>query len=197
MDTEPEPGRITRLLQDIGAGDRQASAELMPLVYGELRRLARARMAAERPGQTLQPTALVHEAYVRLVGDADPGWDNRGHFFAAAAEAMRRILVEHARRQSRQKHGGALRRTTLDGKISTEEGMEPEELLAIDRALDRLEARDENMARVVELRFFAGLTMEETAAAMSISERTAYRAWDRARVWLKRDIAREGARDGR
>lgn len=188
-----ESGRVTRLLRDIGSGDSQAAAELLPLVYGELRRLARVSMSREKPGQTLEPTALVHEAYLRLVGDTDPGWDNRRHFFAAAAEAMRRILIDRARRKQRQRHGGALRRTTLAGEPVVNEGTDVEDLLSLDRALSRLEANDENMARLVKLRYFAGLTMEEIAAAMLMSERNAYRTWDRARVWLKREMSRGGA----
>jgi RNA polymerase sigma factor (TIGR02999 family) len=181
--------RITRLLEEISSGDERAADELLPLVYGELRSLARARMAKESPGHTLQPTALVHEAYLRLVGDEDVRWQNRGHFFAAAAEAMRRILVEWARAKARIKRGGDLHRTPFDEDFL---GRQPEidQILAIDVALDRLESRDVEMTNVVKLRYFAGLTVEETAQAMQVSPRTVNRLWTGARAWLHREMAR-------
>lgn len=154
----------------------------MPLVYGELRRLAHIRMASERPGQTLQATALVHEAYVRLLGTEDPGWDNRGHYFAAAAEAMRRILIERARRRTRLKRGGQDQRVTFDEVIAGED--RPEQLIALDEALDRLEKHDEMMAQVVKLRYFAGLSVSETSSALGVSSRTVNRQWTAARAWL-------------
>ncbi len=183
----PSPDQVTRLLHGIHGGDRLAAAELLPLVYGELRRLAGARMAHEGSGQTLQPTALVHEAYLRLVKDEDLGWENRGHFFAAAAEAMRRILIERARRYARHKHGAGQRRVALDQDLAITES-DAAELLNIDRCLDRLEERDAMMARVVKLRFFAGLTVEETAAALAVSSRQVSRLWSSARAWLRREM---------
>jgi RNA polymerase sigma factor (TIGR02999 family) len=188
MGNEPS-GRVTELLARIGQGQRAATDELLPLVYTELRQLARVRMSGERPGQTLQATALVHEAYLRLVGGAELAWDSRGHFFAAAAEAMRRILIERARRVGRLKHGGDLQRVTLD---AVEPGYMPDhaELLAIDEALSRLEDLDETMARVVKLRYFGGLSIEETARAMGISTRSVNRAWTGARAWLRRELSR-------
>ncbi|MEL7451045.1 MAG: ECF-type sigma factor [Pseudomonadota bacterium] len=182
--------QVTELLEHVANGSRQASDELLPLIYEELRRLARARMAAEKPGLTLQATALVHEAYLRLVGDADLGWDSRGHFFAAAAEAMRRILIERARRAARQRHGGGQKRVTLeDGAVL---GEQPDEtLLVLDEALTRLEAQDARMAQVVKLRYFAGMNVEESAGAMDLSPRTVNRLWTAARAWLRRELARQ------
>lgn len=167
--------------------EREAADRLLPVVYDELRRLARARLAHERPGQTLSPTGLVHEAYLRLVEGGDPGWANRAHFFAAAAESMRRILVENARRRGRVRHGGELRRTTLDQPIPGGAPLD-EEVLAVDAALDRLEALDPEMAEVVKLRYFAGMSIEETADALGLAERTAVRRWTGARAWLRREL---------
>jgi len=178
-----DPETTTRLLAEISGGNRAASDELLPLVYDELRRLAHARMARLKPGQTLQPTALVHEAYVRLVESNDQGWENRGHFFAAAAEAMRRIIVDRARRAARVKHGGDRVRITISALRGDVEPR-PEELLALDEALRRLEQQDSRMAEVVKLRYFAGLTQDETAAAMDISRRTVNRLSTAARAWL-------------
>jgi RNA polymerase sigma factor (TIGR02999 family) len=175
---------VTRLLDAAAAGDRKAAADLLPLVYDELRLLAAARMAAERAGQTLQPTALVHEAYVRLVGGDQPhGWDGRGHFFAAAAEAMRRILINRARDKHRQKRGGGARRVDLDRLLVADEASD-EDLVAIDDALEELARKNGPCAEMVKLRFFAGLTLDEAAAAMGISRRTANRNWAFARAWL-------------
>src|SRR5262245_13868420 len=176
---------VTRLLDAAAGGDPKAAADLLPLVYDELRQLAAARMAAESPDQTLQPTALVHEAYLRLVGPADGlRWDGRGHFFAAAAEAMRRILVENARRKRTHKHGGECRRVELTD-VPAEPDVEDDRLLALDAALTRLAAEDPVAARVVELRHFAGLSIEDAAAALGLSRATAYRHWTYARAWLK------------
>ncbi len=186
----PTPDQVTRLLDGARRGDRLAAEELLPVVYGELRRLAGARMARERPGQTLQPTALVHEAYLRLVKDQDLGWENRRHFFAAAAEAMRRILIERARRYARHKHGAGQRRVDFDPELAIAEP-DADELLSLDRCLDRLEQRDPAMAGVVKLRFFAGLTVDETAAALAISPRQVARLWSGARAWLRREMKRQ------
>jgi len=175
---------VTRLLDAIGQGDRQASAELLPLVYHELRRLAAEKMAHERPGQTLQATALVHEAYLRLVGSNDvPQWENQRHFFAAAAEAMRRILVEQARYKGRLKHGGDRERVDLDSACAISEPPSLD-LLALDEALSKLAGVEPAKADLVKLRFFAGLTMPEAAAALGISLATAERYWTFARSWL-------------
>src|SRR3954464_12749199 len=162
---------VTHLLDAAAAGDRRAAADLLPLVYDELRKLAAARMAAEAPGHTLQPTALVHEAYLRLVGPADEHrWDGRGHFFAAAAEAMRRILVDAARRKGREKHGGDRHRVDLDAAAPA--APDPRhELVPLDAALTRLAAEDPQAARLVELRHFAGLSVAEAALALGISPR--------------------------
>jgi len=190
--TDTPERTAARLLASIADGDPTAAEELLPLVYNELRRLARSRMAREKPGQTLTPTALVHEAYLRLVGHGDPSWQNRAHFFAAAAEAMRRILIERARRYSRDKHGGGQGRVTLDDRIL---GVAPESetLLALDEALSRLEEQDPDMAAVVKLHQFAGLSLAETAAALETSERTVSRRWTAARAWLQRELTRAGA----
>lgn len=174
---------------DRGGTGAQPTSELLPLVYDELRRLARARMARERPGQTLTPTALVHEAYLRLIGDEDLPWQNRAHFFAAAAEAMRRILIERARRVSRHKHGGGMWRVTLDEQVVGEQPA-AEEILALHDALSRLERQDVEMAVVVKLHQFAGLSLEETAATLGLSDRTVSRRWTAARAWLRRELGR-------
>ena len=181
---------VTRILAAVAAGDPRAAADLLPLVYDELRKLAAARMAAESPDHTLQPTALVHEAYVRLVGPADaPKWDSRGHFFAAAAEAMRRILVENARRKARRRHGGGRREhPDLDAVAAADA---PEELLALHDALERLAAHDPVKARLVELRFFGGLTLEQAAGCLGVSPSTADRGWRYARAWLYAAMAGE------
>jgi RNA polymerase sigma factor (TIGR02999 family) len=170
-------------------GDPHDAARLLPLVYEELRRLAACRLAREPSGQTLQPTALVHEAYLRLVGGrGDEGWDGRGHFFAAAAEAMRRILIENARRKGRKKHGGDLARVDL-AEADLACRMPPEELIALDEAMTRLEAEDPLKARLVRLRFFAGLGLEEAAEVLGVSAITAKRHWRYARAWLHREIS--------
>jgi RNA polymerase sigma factor (TIGR02999 family) len=176
---------VTRILSDLAGGDQHAAAQLLPLVYDELRGLAAARLAAEPSGNTLQPTALVHEAYLRLVGPADEArWENRGHFFAAAAEAMRRILVDQARRKQADKRGGSARRVPLD---AVDVGYTPpdDDLLAIDEALTRLAAEDPQAARLIQLRYFAGLSVEDAAEAIGISRSTAYEHWAYARVRLR------------
>jgi RNA polymerase sigma factor (TIGR02999 family) len=179
---------VTHLLDAAAAGDRQAAGDLLPLVYDELRKLAAVRMAAEPSEQTLQPTALVHEAYLRLIGPADENrWENRGHFFAAAAEAMRRILVEAARRKKRQKHGGDHTRVELDGIPASDQDLR-HDLVALDAALTRLAMDDPQAARLVELRHFAGLTVTESAQALGISPRTGDRLWAFARAWLHRKL---------
>jgi len=167
--------------------DPRAAAQLLPLVYGELRKLAADRLANERPGQTLQPTALVHEAYLRLVGATDPLWDGTGHFFAAAAEAMRRILVEDARRKRRRKHGGGqVRVDMVESDLVCR--MPPDDLLALDESIARLAQADPAKARLVELRFFAGLSVEEAARVLGVSAATAKRHWRFAKAWLHRDV---------
>jgi RNA polymerase sigma factor (TIGR02999 family) len=182
---------VTQILDAVAGGDRHAAAQLLPLVYAELRRLAAALLGQEAPGHTLQPTALVHEAYLRLVGDADdPRWNSRGHFFGAAAEAMRRILVESARRKSRIKHGGEMQRVDLEAQ-DVPVRAPPEQILALDEALTRLAIEDPSAARVVDLHFFAGLSIEESAQALGISRATAYRQWTYARAWLRCEIGGE------
>ena len=183
---------VTRILSDLAHGDAHAAGQLLPLVYEELRKLAAVRMAEEAPGNTLNATALVHEAYLRLVTPADAvRWDNRGHFFAAAAEAMRRLLVENARRKRRLKRGGDRRRVSLEAAESLVQ--EPsEDLLALDEALTRLTAHDPIKAEVVKLRFFAGLTMPEVAQSLGLSLATAERYWTYARTWLYAELAEEG-----
>ena len=175
---------VTRLLEAVKQGDRQAAADLLPIVYDELRQLAAARLAGEKPGQTLQATALVHEAYVRLVDVDQPQlWNGRGHFFAAAAEAMRRILVESARRKQCLRHGGALQRHDVDA-IDLTAARTPDELVALSEALDRLAAANAQAAELVKLRFFAGLSNAEAAASLGVSSRKATQIWAYARAWL-------------
>jgi RNA polymerase sigma factor (TIGR02999 family) len=175
---------VTRILVQIKSGDPQAAEQLLPLVYDELKKLAAQRMAHEKPGQTLQATALVHEAYLRLVDVKSPQqWDGRGHFFAAAAEAIRRILVDSARRKGRLKHGGKLKRVDLE-KADFVSTASPDELLDIDEAISKLAAEDPNAAKLVKLRFFAGLSFGEAAELMGLSRSTAYELWGYARAWL-------------
>jgi RNA polymerase sigma factor (TIGR02999 family) len=184
---------VTHLLSAITNGDPHAAAHLLPLVYDELRRLAAQWLAQEAPGQTLQATALVHEAYVRLTGTSGPasGWNSRGHFFAAAAEAMRRLLVENARRKKRPKHGGDRQRIELEAAESLLPAPS-EDLLALDEALTRLTAHDPIKAEVVKLRFFAGLTMPEVAKSLDLSLATVERHWTYARTWLYAELADKG-----
>lgn len=195
----PEPNRdldsatlkpITLILERLARNEPVASAELLPLVYEELRRLAAFRMSQDAPGQTLQPTALVHEAYLRLVDVPAPqSWDGRGHFFAAAAEAMRRILVENARRKMRLKRGGDLDRVSFDDlDIASAAG--DEQVLAVSESLDRLAAHDPEAAELIKLRFFVGMPNVEAAALLKIPERTAKRRWAYARAWLLEDLRR-------
>jgi RNA polymerase sigma factor (TIGR02999 family) len=185
-----EVPNAVRLAEKAAAGDRSAAAELLPLVYGELRQLARARMARLAPGQTLQPTALVHEAYVRVIGSKDPGWDGRGHFFAAAARAMRNILVDEYRRKGALKRGGGRRRMDLDeGDLAI--AAPQEDLVALDEALMRLEREDPRKGRIVDLRYFAGLSTAETAAALDVSVGTIEREWRYIKAWLRTQLAEE------
>jgi len=184
---EQNVSEVTQILQALESGQSQGAAELLPLVYDELRRLAAWHLANEQPGQTLQPTALVHEAWLRLVGREDPQWNGRRHFFTAAAEAMRRILVENARRKNRLKRGGQLERVDLDD-LEIPAPLPDDELLALDEALDRLAALDGRAAEVVKLCFFVGLTQEQTAKELGLSVATIERIWGFARVWLFREI---------
>jgi RNA polymerase sigma factor (TIGR02999 family) len=179
---------ITRVLDEVRAGTAGAAAELLPLVYAELRQLAAAKLAHEKPGHTLDATALVHEAYIRLVGDQQ--FDHRGHFFAAAAEAMRRILVEAARRKKAEKHGGGLHRHDA-AEISIAVPEPAEDLVALDEALDRFAAIEPQKAELVKLRYFAGLTIEEAAEALDISPATAKRYWTYSRAWLFQAVSGE------
>jgi RNA polymerase sigma factor (TIGR02999 family) len=178
---------VTRILSAVEQGDRDAAEQLLPLVYDELRKLAAQRLAQERPGHTLEATALVHEAYLRLVGPGDArGWDGRGHFFAAAAEAMRRILVEDARRKGRRKRGGDLVRRFEDPDVAAPE--RPEALLALDEALDRLATASAQASELVKLRFFVGCSNAEAASLLGISPRKADQVWAYARAWLREEL---------
>jgi len=181
----PDPD-ITRLLTAAGSGDSRAAQELLPLVYHELHRLASARMAAAPPGNTLQATALVHEAFLRLVGSGDPGWNGRGHFFGAAARAMRNILVDQARRKAAIRHGGFAARTSDAPEPAVESSLD--DVLALDEALQKLEQVDPAAARVVMLKHFAGLDDAQVAAALEVSERTVRREWRYARAWLQKEL---------
>lgn len=180
---------VTRILNAIEHGDSKAAGELLPLVYEELRRLAAHKMAGESIGHTLQPTALVHEAWLRLVGSNQSGWENRAHFFAAAAESMRRILVDHARKKQSLKRGAGAERQELD-ESALVLAAPADELLAVHEALDKLAAEDQSAAELVKLRYFVGMTMEEAAAALNLPKRTAENLWTYARVWLHREIRR-------
>jgi len=189
---------VTRILSQIESCDPKAAELLLPVVYDELRKLAAQKLASERAGQTLQPTALVHEAYLRLVGSQSDGngqetekWDSRGHFFAAAAEAMRRILVENARRKKRLKHGGGRQRLDLDDHDVPVQPT-PEEILALDEALTHLASEDAVAAQVVHLHYFAGVSIEEAAEMLGISRASAYRQWNYARAWLRCAIGDSG-----
>ena len=188
---------VTRILSQIESGDPSAAEQLLPLVYDELRKLATAKLAQEKPGQTLQATALVHEAYLRLVGSGEheQSWDNRGHFFAAAAEAMRRILVETARRRQRDKHGGGLQRVELgEAQLGIEFPLE--QLLAVNDALDKLSQADPQIAKLVKLHCFGGLSVEQAGELLGIPARTAYRNWAYARAWLFRELGEEATDEG-
>lgn len=178
---------VTRILSAIENGDPQAADELLPLVYEELRKLATMRMARETPGHTLQPTALVHEAWLRLVGNKKTQWDGRAHFFGAAAEAMRRILVDRARRKNAIRHGAGQQRVDLqDANLAAPD--DNEQLLAVNDALEKLAAQDKAKAELVKLRYFTGMTLEEAARILGISEPTAKRQWAFAKAWLHREI---------
>jgi len=181
---------VTRILSAIEQGDPHIAEQLLPLVYDELRKLASHRLAQEKPGQTLQATALVHEAYVRLVdgGKAQP-WNSRGHFFAAAAEAMRRILVDQARRKETDKHGGGQLHVELPDDLAGHDGRS-DDLVALDEALTRLEGHEPNSARLVKLRFFAGLSHQEAADALGVSRGAADRLWSLGRAWLFRELSK-------
>ena len=183
---------VTRILSAIEDGDPHAAAQLLPLVYDELRRLAADKMAQEKPGQTLQATALVHEAYLRLVDvEQAQQWNSRGHFFAAAAEAMRRVLIDNARRRHSQRRGGAAERRSLDGLAAAVPASD-DEMLAVNEALERLQQVDPSKAELVKLRYFGGLTVPEAALALGISVTTANRYWAYARAWLHEELAAGG-----
>ncbi len=180
---------LTIILQRLEKGEAAAANELLPLIYEELRKLAAIKMAREQPGQTLQPTALVHEAYLRLLGQEHQGWQNSRHFFSAAAEAMRRILVERARRKARQRHGGGMLRLNVE-RVDVASEDDEETLLFVNDALERLAAKDPVCAELINLRFFAGIPNHEAARLLGLSERTAKRNWAYARAWLAKEIER-------
>ena len=182
------PGEVTVILQRIGQGDAQAADQLLPLLYAELRKLAAAKMARESAGQTLQPTALVHEAWLRLGGDDQPAWQNRAHFFASAAEAMRRILIDRARRRRTARHGGGQQRVDIDDIEIADVTAGDDELLAVHEALDRFAAEEPKKAEFVKLRYFGGFTLEEAAQALDLPLGTAKRWWAYSRAWLFRAI---------
>ena len=183
------PGEVTRLLLAWNAGDKAALERLMPLVYAELRQLAERHFRKERRGHTLQPTAVVHEAYFKLVDQTRVTWKNRGHFLAIASQAMRRILIDHARGRDAEKRGGEVEKVTLDVSIASPEPSREVDILALDEALERLKALDGSQAQIVELRFFGGLTIEETAEVMDVSPSSVKRDFRSARAWLFRELA--------
>ncbi len=190
---EPPLSEVTRILSAVEQGDPHAAEQLLPLVYDELRKLAAAKLAQEKPGQTLEATALVHEAYLRLVDvDRAQRWNSRGHFFAAAAEAMRRILVENARRKKRVKHGGDRERAEIE-LTSLPTRMSSDQLVALDEALETLKRQDPAKAQLVTLRYFGGMTIEQAAEVLNISRVTAHRYWTYARAWLHQEISGDAA----
>ena len=192
MTAEPQ-GPVTQVLGNLqGANRREVFDRLLPMVYDELRIIARGRLHHERQGHSLQATALVHEAYIRMLAGDQPSWNDRGHFFRAAAEAMRRILIDHARKRGRVKRGGGRVQVTL-GDVEVGAGLPLEDLLALDEAIQRLEGQDPRMAEIVRLRFFAGLSVEETAKALDVSERTVKREWAVARAWLYEAMRESGS----
>jgi RNA polymerase sigma-70 factor, ECF subfamily len=193
--TTPEPQEVTRLLIAWRNGDQAALNELLPLVYQELRRLARRRLGRERDGHTLQTTALVHEAYLRLIDQKETQWQNRAHFFAIAAQMMRRILVDHARARQYQKRGGKARQVSLDEALEVSDERAAE-VVALDEALTALAEFDERKSRMVELRFFGGLSIEETAEVLQVSPGTVMRDWTLAKTWLQREINKRGQDGG-
>ncbi len=180
-------GDVTQILERAGQGDPKAAEELLPLVYEELRKLAAHKMAHELPNQTLQPTALVHEAWLRLVGSKNQNWDGRAHFFGAAAEAMRRILIDRARRKGALRHGGGQRHVDIQD-VDVALPVDDEQLLAVSEALDKLAAIHKIEAELVKLRYFVGLTNDEAAEVLGVSPRTAKYYWSHARAWLYREI---------
>lgn len=192
--TERNAGEVTRILSAIRNGNAQVAQELLPLVYDELRRLAAFKLAHEAPGQTLQPTALVHEAWLRLGGDENQVWNGRPHFFGAAAEAMRRILIDNARRKRARRHGGGQQRVDVE-ELEIAVAVKDDDLLAVDAALDRFAALDQQKAELVKLRYFTGLTIAEAAEILGVSAPTANRWWAYARAWLHKDI--EDQKNGR
>ena len=188
---------VTRILSAVEQGDPHAAEQLLPLVYDELRQLAAQRLVQEKPGQTLQATALVHEAYLRLVNaETTKHWNGRGHFFAAAAEAMRRILIDNARRKRAEKHGGAVRRVDL-GRADAVAAASPEDLLALDDVLERLARHDPTAAQLVKLHYFAGLSVEEAGEVLRLSRTSAYRLWTFVRAWLRCQLSADGAEPDR
>ena len=189
-DDQPRPD-VTRLLGEVAGGDAAAAGELLPLVYDQLRAVAQQRMNSERPEHTLQATALVHEAFLRLVGPRQIPWESQGHFYAAAAEAMRRILIDHARARKREKRGGERQKVALN-VVDLAKAENPDEILALDEAFARLEGQEPEAAAVVRLRFFAGLSVDQTAEALGLSPRTVDRRWKFARAWLFRELQDDG-----
>lgn len=192
--SESSAGEVTRILSAIQNGNAQAAKELLPLIYEELRRLAASKMAQEAPGQTLQPTALVHEAWLRLGGHENQAWNGRPHFFGAAAEAMRRILIDNARRKRALRHGGGQQRIDVH-EVEIAVGVMDDELLAVNEALERFAAQDKQKAELVKLRYFTGLTIDEAAEILGVSAPTAKRWWAYARAWLHKEI--EDQKSGR
>jgi len=180
-------GKVTELLHELSGGNHAAVDDLIPPLYQELRQIAAAQLRQERPGHTLEVTALVHEAYLRMVDQRQVNWQDRAHFLAVAARVMRRILLDYAKRRTRQKRGGNARRTALDEAVIVSQDRAAE-LVEIDEALERLEVLDQRQARVVEMRFYGGLSVEETAAALGVSEPTVKREWAMARAWLRREV---------
>ena len=187
---------VTVLLNRLGDGDQNAAAQLVPLVYEELRRMASNCLRHERPGHTLQATALVHEAYIKLAGQPDAKWQNRAQFFAVASQLMRRILVDYARAQLRSKRGGKQQKISLDDSLLVSPDR-TDELLAINESLARLEAMDPRQARIVELRYFGGLTLDETAEVLRVSSKTVLREWNVAKAWLYGSLKEHNADDAR